>query len=134
VPGPRQAWATIDECRPVGAVATVGVLAWMPVDSAKSSRMVARIRLQYRDASGRWRPIENGDTGNLRVGNGKRAALRGYTFALGTEGSALIRARVSFTWSAGRRTLVRRIVDTSARRPTGRYGTPLRFSAATCRL
>jgi len=96
--------------------------------------MITRIGLQYRDAKGRWRAIQNGDTGNLRVGNGSRPALRGYTFALGTEGAALVRARVTFTWSAGRRTLLRRIVDTSARRPTGRYGTPLRFSAATCRL
>ena len=131
----RHAWATIDECRVQGAAATVGVLTWMPGGGKAQQRMFARIQLQYRDGRGRWRAVPGGETAALALGPASRPELRGTSFGLESgEGTTVLRARVNFSWRHGRRTLVRRTALTSARRPTGRYGRPQGFSAASCRL
>ncbi len=131
----RHVWATIDECRVAGANATVGVLASMPGGGKPDLRMFAKIQLQYRDAAGRWRALPGGGTGNLALGKASRAAVRGTSFGLESGADVtVLRARVSFAWRRGRRTVVRRSALTSARRPTGRYARPQNFSVASCRI
>jgi len=132
----RRAWATIDECRIAHKRATVGVLAWMPAGPATAApHRFARIQLQYRDAHRHWRAWPEAETGYLALGAGKVPAFYGYSFVLArTTNVTSIRAHVVFAWRHGRRLVTRRSTLSSARRPSGRYGTPHGFSAASCRI
>jgi hypothetical protein len=129
-------WATIDECKLSGADAAVGVLAWMPAETARRPMdRFARIQLQYRTARGRWVAWPEAETAAIALGDRPHPAYAGYSFVLARgAAAATVRAHVIFTWRRGRVTRVRRSALSTARRPTGRFGRPARYSVAACRI
>jgi hypothetical protein len=132
-------WATVNVCDTAGHPDGIGIRAAMPGNGVAGDRMFVRLRVQYRDRAGRWRPAgDQADSGWLDLG-GARARMRevGRTFTIRPPaggGAFVLRGVAIFEWRrAG--TVVRR-----ARRLTraGHPGTagaePPSYSAATCTI
>jgi hypothetical protein len=127
-------WATVNVCDTEAHPDAIGIRASMPGGTPRT-RLLMRFRVQYRDLSdGRWRPVEDADSGWRKAGRGRDVRELGWSFDIAGEGQRILRGVVSYRWRRDGR-VVRR-----ARRITrgGHLSTvgadPADFSAATCRI
>jgi hypothetical protein len=127
-------WATVNVCDTEAHPDEVGIRASMP-GGKRGTRLVLRFRVQYRDlADGRWRYVEDADSGWRRIGRGRAVREYGWSFVVAGEGQRILRGVVSYRWVRGRRIVrrERRVTEGGHRSTAG--ADPTGFSAATCRI
>ena len=127
-------WATVNVCDTSAHPDAIGIRASMPGGRARS-RLLMRFRVQYRDLSdGRWRAVQDADSGWRRIGRGRSVRESGWSFVVAGEGTRILRGVVRYRWMrnghATRRE--RRITEGGHRSTLG--ADPADFSAATCRI
>jgi len=129
-------WSTIDECKAKGAKETVGVLASMPGNGHRRTQMFVRFTLQYRNHKGRWLVLHGSSTSFVAIGNGAATREYGTVFGLATQkkSSFTLRASVDFQWRHGRRVLSEHVRSSTAGHHSLRYGSPVGYSAAFCKV
>lgn len=127
-------WATVNVCDTAEHPDEIGIRASMPGGKART-RLLMRFRVQYRDLTdGRWRAVQDADSGWRRIGRGRRAREYGWSFVVAGEGTRILRGVVFYRWVRGRRILrrERRVTEGGHRSTAG--ADPAEFSAATCRV
>jgi hypothetical protein len=115
---PVRPWATVNVCDPPERPGAVGVRAFVPRRPATTAAQWIRVRLQFRDAAGVWRPVRSGgDGGWSRIGTGRRDVEGGrtFTFPPPAEGRTFtVRGIVHVEWRRGGRLVARTRVRTTA--------------------
>jgi hypothetical protein len=127
-------WATVNVCDTETHPDEIGIRASMP-GGKRGIRLLMRFRGQYRDLSdGRWRAVQDADSGWKRIGRGRRAREYGWSFEVAGEGTRILRGVVHYRWVRGKRVVrsARRVTEGGHRSTTG--ADPADFSAATCRV
>jgi hypothetical protein len=127
-------WATVNVCDTRAHPDEIGIRSSMPGGS-RTTRLVVRFRVQYRDLSdGRWRYVRGADSRWRRIGRGRRARESGWSFEVAGEGPRILRGVVGYRWRRNGRIVrrARRITRSGHASTVG--ADPKGFSAATCRL
>jgi len=127
-------WATVNVCDTEEHPDELGIRASMPGGS-KRTRLLMRFRGHYRDlADGRWRAVQDADSGWKRIGRGRGVREYGWGFEVAGEGTRILRGVVHYRWVRGGRIVrrARRVTEGGHRSTKG--ADPADFSAATCRV
>jgi hypothetical protein len=131
-------WATVNACDTAGRPDTVGIRASMPGSGVRGERMFVRLRLQFRDGAGDWRPVgAGGDSGWIALGaadvSGRQAGTD-FTLRPPSSGSVLLRGLAVFEWRRGDEVVRRARKRTAGGHPGTPGSDPAGFSAAVCEL
>ena len=132
-------WATVNVCDTAGHPDGIGIRAGMPGSGSAGDRMLVRLRVQYRDRGGRWRPAgEQADSGWLDLGSARvRMREVGRTFTIRPPaggGAFVLRGVATFEWRRGDTVLRRERRLTRGGRPGTAGADPPGHSAATCTI
>lgn len=115
---PARPWATVNLCDPPERPVAVGVRAFVPRRPRTTAAQWIRVRVQYRDAAGTWRPVRSGgDGGWSRIGSGRRDVKGGRTFTFRPPAagrSLVLRGIVHVEWRRRGRLVARTRVRTTA--------------------
>jgi hypothetical protein len=133
-PAASDLWATVNVCDTEAHPDAIGIRASMPGGTSRT-RLLMRFRVQYRDLSdGRWRFVEDADSGWQKAGRGRDVRELGWSFDIAGEGQRILRGVVTYRWRRGHRVVrrARRVTRGGHRSTAG--ADPADFSAATCRI
>ena len=113
-------WATVNVCDTEEHPDEIGIRASMP-GASKRTRLLMRFRGQYRDlADGRWRAVQDADSGWRRIGRGRGAREYGWGFEVAGEGTRILRGVVFYRWVRGGRDRAPRAAGHRGRAPLDR--------------
>jgi hypothetical protein len=137
-PGTGEPWATVNVCDTESHQNQIGIRGSMP-GLARRTRMLMRFRVQYKDASAKWRTVKPGaDSRWRRVAVGRRGEHdSGWTFEFAprpTGGAWELRGLVLFQWRRDGRVVRRDRRVTEPGHPGTAGAEPADFSAATCAI
>jgi hypothetical protein len=133
-------WATVNVCDTQEHPNEMGIRGSMS-GLGRHSRMYMRFRVQFQDATGRWRTLKRGplsDSGWQRVAVGRRGEHdAGWSFQFkppASGGAHVLRGVVSFEWRRGKRVLRHTRAFTEPGHPGTAGADPPDFSAETCEI
>jgi hypothetical protein len=131
-------WATVNVCNTPTQPDTIGIRASMPGDGRRGELMYMRFRVQYQDPTTLvWTDSADADTGYVRVGSAKFAALQSGTsfqFKPAAGERYVLRGAAGFEWKVGSRVVRYAHIVTTAGHHTSVGSDPKGYSAATCTI
>lgn len=132
----RDLWATVNVCDTRTYPDTIGVRGSMPGSGRRRDTLFMRFGAQYFDPVGkRWHNLtRGGDSGWVRVGNGRAAREAGHLFRFAPPAgrSYQLRGVVAFEWRRGRRVLRHERRSTTEGHRSSAGADPAGYSAAVC--